>query len=318
MLDNPHLQRLLARQFGVVTIAQLLEFGSSRRSISHAVERGVLAPILPGVFRVTGYVESYEALALAVQFHTAPDGALGGPTAGRLRGMRQMPSRRLYVVSARRTRTKLPAWVAKTETSWIDPHLDVVIVGDVFRVLRPEVMLLTLAELFNDFRFERAAEDAWHLDLVTPDTASAWLAGVRRQGRSGIARMERWLAKTGARARPSQSGFELDVLDTLRAVGLPEPERQHPVTLTSGEVVHLDFAWPDVTLGVEPGHSWWHNGDLGVQADQARDLACGEVGWHVIRFDESARADLAGVCRKIRATYLRRAVSHADSRSHLT
>ena len=29
-------------------------------------------------------------------------------------------------------------------------------------------MLLTLAELFNDHRFKRAAEDAWHLKLITP------------------------------------------------------------------------------------------------------------------------------------------------------
>ena len=34
---------------------------------------------------------------------------------------------------------------------------------------RPLRMLFRLAKVFNDHRFERAAEDCWHLGLVTPD-----------------------------------------------------------------------------------------------------------------------------------------------------
>ena len=43
--------------------------------------------------------------------------------------------------------------------------------------------------------------------------------------------------------------------------GLPEPIRQHPLLLLTGELIHLDIAWPEVRLAVEPGHSWWHGGD---------------------------------------------------------
>ena len=67
--------------------------------------------------------------------------------------------------------------------------------------------------------------------------------------------------------------------------------RQHPLVLPSGEVIHLDLAWPDVRLAVEPGHSWWHGGDLRQRRDQDRDRACAVVGWHVVRYDESAARD---------------------------
>ena len=96
------------------------------------------------------------------------------------------------------------------------------------------------------------------------------------------------------------------MLDAVRRAGLPEPERQYPVTLATGEVVHLDLAWPDAQLAVEPGHSWWHGGDLKARADFARDRACGEVGWHVMRYDESARDDLPGLGAEVLATYRRR------------
>ena len=157
-----------------------------------------------------------------------------------------------------------------------------------FRLLRPVRALLTLAELFNDHRFERAAEDAWHRDLVSPEEASTFLATYRRQGRGGIARFERWLNKTAHRKLPSQSGFELDILSAIRGAGLPEPQRQHPLTLATGDLIHLDFAWPEVFLAVEPGHSWWHGGDLRMRADMARDRACTAVGWEVVRYDNGA------------------------------
>jgi hypothetical protein len=76
--------------------------------------------------------------------------------------------------------------------------------------------------------------------------------------------------------------------------------------LATGDVVHLDLAWPEAMLAVEPGHSWCHGGDLKMTADYDRDAACAEVGWEVIRLSEAARGDLGGAAQRIRATYVRR------------
>ena len=86
----------------------------------------------------------------------------------------------------------------------------------------------------------------------------------------------------------------------MRRAGLPEPARQYPLTLRTGERIHLDLAWPRARLGVEPGHSWWHGGDLGMERDAARHRACDEIGWRIVTCTEQVRADLAAFGVQVR------------------
>ena len=79
--------------------------------------------------------------------------------------------------------------------------------------------------------------------------------------------------------------------------------------LRSGELIHLDIAWPEIRLAVEPGHTWWHGGNVRMSADYARDRACAEVGWQVMRFDEAMRDDLIASAQQIKNTYERRHAS---------
>jgi hypothetical protein len=167
-------------------------------------------------------------------------------------------------------------------------------------------MLFGLAADFGQFRFERAAEDAWHLGLVTPAAAADYLERHRCRGKDGVATMDAWLERVLGRSRPAQSDLELDLLDALGHVGLPEPVRQHPLRLPTGDTIHLDIAWPALRLAVEPGASWWHGGDLGQRRDHARDRACGELGWHVVRFDETLRANPLAAARQVLTIYVQR------------
>ena len=305
MTHRPDIDRLFLAQHGVADVTQLYAAGVSRRTVSRWIHDNVVVPMLPGVVRSPSAPETYWARAMAVQLHTAPTGFLMGGTAGRMRGMRDMPSRRIYAsVPWRGGRSKLPAWVSRRGSNWLTED-DVEVVNG-FRLERPLPMLLSLADRFNQFRFESAAEDAWHLGLVTPREASDYLASVRRSGRHGVKVMETWLRKTGDRSRPLASKFEIKVLNAVRSAGLPEPQKQHPVTLQSGETIHVDLAWPDVMLGLEPGHSWWHGGDLKQSKDQARSRAANVVGWELMFFDESALADMATVASDIVSTYATR------------
>ena len=272
----------------------------SARTITRARQRGLVVGVLPGIVRIAGAEDTFESKAMALQLHGGEKAFLSGVTAAALHGMRQMP-RSIVEVTVPEDRTVvMPPWGRQTETSWIDDDRDIHERDDGLRVATPLRTLFRLARVFNDHRFERAAEDAWHLKLVTPESAADYLATIRRRGKWGVTRFERWLEKTAARTRPSQSGLELDVLDAVRRAGLPEPERQHPVTLRSGEVIHVDLAWPRTRLGVEPGHSWWHGGDLRKRADEARDRACDEIGWRIVRHDESLRDELAAFGRQVR------------------
>ena len=203
----------------------------------------------------------------------------------------------------------LPAQCRLVRAHWLDEERDVILRPDGIRVASPLRMLFGLAGQFNQFRFERAAEDAWHKQLVTPDEAWEYLEVVRRSGRGGVKRMADWLERAAVRDRPAQSGLELDLLAIVERADLPEPERQHPLRLLSGEIIHLDIAWPPIRLAIEPGHSWWHGGDLGQRRDQARDRACSAVGWQVIRYDEQAARRPAATASELRAVYRARSQS---------
>ena len=273
--------------------------------------------MLPGVVRPASWADRRESELMAAQLYLGPSSYITGSTAARMQGLRAMPARPLRYACRERCRAALPGWLHAVWTPWASRQ-DVVELPNGLRRARAHPMLLALAVELDDRTFGRAAEDAWHEGLITPESAARFLQQWRRSGLRGVGRYARWLDAVAGRDRPAQSGFELDVIEALLAAGLPEPARQHPLLLADGATVHLDVAWPDVRLAVEPGHSWWHGGDERMHADQARDRRCSNVGWQVMRYGEVARADLAAAACEVRATYdVRRAqlLGHEPVRS---
>jgi hypothetical protein len=291
----------------VASCEQLRRIGVTKTALQYARRTGMVSTVGRGVVAVTAVTLSFEGRALAAQLTAGGEAFVSGPSAGVLYGLRSMPHECIEITIKQTRRVELPLGCRLFRTSWIDEARDVRIRRDGMRVASPLRMLFGLAAQFNQFRFERAAEDVWHKGLVTPQDAAEFLELIRRSGRTGVRRMNTWLENTAARPRPSQSGLELDFLAMIERAGLPTPVRQHPLVLLSGELIHLDLAWPDVRLAVEPGHSWWHGGDLGQRRDQARDRACDAVGWQVERYDAAERRDMA-TARELLAIYRRRAV----------
>jgi Transcriptional regulator, AbiEi antitoxin N-terminal domain len=303
---DPCVVDFLAHHHWVASTAQLREIGVSKAAIQHARRTGLLSTPMRGVVALAAADLTFEGLALAAQLAAGGEAFVSGPSAAVLYGLRAMPRSPVEISVNQWRRVELPPWCRVFRTSWIDEERDVILRADGLRVATPLKMLFRLAGLFNQHRFERAAEDAWHRNLVTPAAAEEYLAEVRRSGRGGVIRFEAWLEKTSLRRRPSQSGLELDFIELIERVGLPTPERQFPLLLATGESIHLDLAWPDARLAVEPGHTWWHGGDLGQRRDQARDRACDVVGWQVERYDEEARRDPLATARELLAIYRRR------------
>jgi hypothetical protein len=304
----PEVLSLFTNQHWVASHQQLHDRGVSIRTLRRARHDGVVATVIPGIVRLAGSPETFASRAMALQLHTGADSFVSGFSAGALHGLRAMPRRIVEVTVPEMQRYVMPTWGRLHRSSWIDLERDVVDRG-CLRVASPLRMLFRLASVFNQYRFQRAAEDCWHLQLVTPDSAAAYLAAVRRQGRTGVKRFEHWLEQTSVRTRPSQSGLELDVLEAIMRAGLPEPQRQFPLALRTGEVIHLDLAWPNARLGIEPGHTWWHGGDLGMERDDARRGACAEVGWVILPCTEAVRNDLAAFGLRVRITHDERITS---------
>ena len=306
MIDRPDVLALFARQHWVAGLRQLDALGISRSAVDRAAQRGALVRVHRNVVRVGAVELDLPGRALAVQLALGPIAFVSGTTAGVLHGLRGMPRDIVEVTVDEQHRSVLPGAHRIVVTSWIEEARDVQQRPDGIRVASPLRMLFGLARRFNQHRFERAAEDVWHKGLVTPDEAGAYLTAIRQSGKHGVKRMEHWLERTSFMRAPAESGLELDFVAMIEQVGLPTPVRQLPLTLPSGELIRLDLAWPDIRLAVEPGHSWWHGGDLRQRADQARDRACAVLGWHVHRYDETATTDRAAAARELLALYRRR------------
>lgn len=306
---------VLGRQYGVVGRAQLeVELGWSASKVFRARRAGVLIDETPRVLRLASSPPSYESRCMTAQLHFDGISYVSAWSAGRLHGLRGMPNTRIHITVPERTRRDVPPRVRATRSSWFSDE-------DMFRrtdglvVATPMRMLFGLAAAFGQHRFERAAEDAWSLGIVTPQAAAEYLEQHRCRGKDGVSTMHAWLEHALEQPRPAQSGLEQLVLECIARVGLPPPVRQHPLVLPSGELVHLDIAWPDVRLAVEPGDSWWHGGALRQRKDHARDRACGELGWHIIRFDESLRDDPMSAARQIRRIHATRATRNSEQGS---
>jgi len=314
MLDREVLA-LAAAQFGVVERGQLIERGHSRWSIDRARGRGLFVPVTTRVLRIASAPDTFVSRCMAAQLHTRAIGFLAGPTAGRLYGLRKMPTRPIHVAIPESHRISAPPWIRLNHSSWFDADCDVTTLPDSpLLIATPMRMVFGLADAFNQFRFERAAEDAWHRRLITPTKAAEYLELHRCRGKNGVSTIERWLERTQAQTEPAQSGLEQALLRAIDELAdVPAPVRQYPLRLRSGETIRLDIAWPLVRLAVEPGAAWWHGGDLGQRRDQARDRACGELGWMVVRYDESFLEDPGTNARELRSIYRARLRSVGNS-----
>lgn len=298
----------------VASLDELQQLGVSRAAVSRARRAGTVVDVAPRVVALAHAGLSVRGRARAGILAAGHEAFVSGPTAGLMYGLREMPRRRIEITVHEFRRVRLGPPYRLVYTSWIDEARDIR-VFDGLRVASPLRMLFGLASQFNRHRFERAAEDTWHKGLVEPVAAAQFLGAIRKSGRGGVLRFEEWLQRTDARSRPSQSGMELDVLGAIRRAGLPEPERQYPVQLRSGETIHLDIAWPSLLLAFEPGHTWWHGGDLRQRADEERDQAGGELGWAVHRFDEVQVADASALTDRVAAIYAARLALLSGRRS---
>ena len=187
---------------------------------------------VPGVVRFASSPEDFMMRAMAVQLRTAPHGFLSGWTAGALAGLRSMHRQVIHVTVPIHVELAMPSWVDVHRSRWYS-EADRTNRADGLVVAKPMRMLWGLAAMCNQHRFDRAAEDAWHLGLITPDSAWSYLEDHRCRGKDGVAKLER-LARRGHRAKSSLSeqprASAARSAGTLRAPNAgPPTSARHPL-----------------------------------------------------------------------------------------
>lgn len=156
-------------------------------------------------------------------------------------------------------------------------------VGSGFRTTNVERTLLDLFSVLPHRGAELALEDALRRRLTTLDRL--W-ALYREVGGPGTQRVG-WATQVDPGARPSRwvagSRMEASLIRILRSLPGPPAATQHEVCV-GDDRFRIDFAYPDVQLGIEAHSLRWHMGQERRQYDLVRDRRLKGVGWTMLYY----------------------------------
>ena len=174
----------------------------------------------PGVYKTGSAPPTWEDKARAACMAAGGGSRAMGRTAARLRGLDGHEHHTLIELTVPKGHGPVPDGVLVHETRRIDPALTDVIRG--IPVSSINQTLLELSWLMRaDLPIERAVEDAFRRLPTDEGPLRRFLAG-RGKGVNGVTHL-RSVLDARPEGRPARSGFEVIVLDILRAAGLPLP-----------------------------------------------------------------------------------------------
>lgn len=260
-------------QHGAISLRQLRDdVGMSASSVSRASSDGRLIRTGGGLFRLASHGDTFLQRCWSATLFGDDVGFISGTSAGRLYGLRRMSPTLVEYTVPNEFRRSAPGWMTLRYTNWYHPNAHRRSL-DGLGVASPLRMLFGIAARVNQHRFDLAADDE----------------------------------RVARQRAPSQSYLERDLIVAVEKLGIPAPERQYAVILRSGELIHLDLAWPAIRLAVEPGHSYFHGVGGGQERDHRRDAACAEIGWQILRLNEQMLVDMHTAARLVADVHRQRA-----------
>jgi hypothetical protein len=285
--------RLAARQWGVVTSAELHACGLSDDAVHDRVRRGTLHRRYRGVYVVGHANPPLAACFLAAVKACGTTARLSHVSGAAHTRLLDWDFRAPEVTVLDPTVRRRPG-IRVHRTTRLDPR-DMAVVDGV-PVTSPARTIVDLAGEVSERLLKQAIRRAQALhDVEIRDI----LAALDRAGRRrGAARLRRLLA---AHPAPTMTVLEDVVLDLILAGGLEPPDVNQPLDLDGRRVVP-DFRWPAHRTIVEADGGPWHDRELSRREDAERQALLEASGERVIRVTwEQAIARPTQTLTRIRA-----------------
>jgi len=269
-----------APQFGVISRQQALRAGVSREMITHRLEKGRWEIMLPSVYRIVGACDSAEqrlmaaclwggAGAVAIRRSAAAIWGLPG-------GCWTPPQ-----IACRKQRTAATAGLIARRIGTLD-RSDVTVVGPFPTTTLPRTLIdlcACLSESELDIALEHAVREG-HLSLRGME---ARIAALSRHRLPGLATIMDLVRARDLSTAATDSPLETMVRAWLRRFRFPEPIFQYEVVLPDYGPARLDFAYPELAVGVEADSYRWHSGRAAFERDRARISEFASLGWIIIQ-----------------------------------
>ena len=262
------ISELAARQYGVVSRAQLFALGLGRGEIDARLRLGRLHPLHRGVYAVGHPRPRGLAVDLAAVLACGHGAVLSHRSAAALWCIRPSAGAGVDVtVSGRSGRAKRPGIrLHRARLASQDIRI-----RDGIPVTSPARTLVDLADVVSRRAVERAFDEAEYLRLdCTGLTPIA--------GRPGLGRLRDILAHHEAGSTRTRSELEERFLELCAGRGLPAPEVN--ARLNGHEV---DFLWRGAGLVVELDGRAAHDTRRAFERDRMRDAELAVAGQRVVR-----------------------------------
>lgn len=150
-------------------------------------------------------------------------------------------------------------------------------------VTSPTRTLLNLSAVVPPQRLEVALDDALRRGLTSIVRLELEI-GARAPGLAGARTLRKTLEDY--RHAPLESPLERKFLKLMRAAGLPEPEVQHEIHAHGRLIARVDFAYPELRLGIEVDGYRWHSGRARWAKDLVRRNELTALMWRILHVTE--------------------------------
>jgi very-short-patch-repair endonuclease len=266
-----------AQQRGLVTLAQALTAGHSRRAIQWRLESGRWRAILPQVYAMREADDPWLQWLEAARLWTG-DGIVTGRASGALWGLDGLTSAVVEIATA--TRKRHPGVIVHHVRGIADEDL---VRHRGLLVTTPTRTLIDLSAVLDEAALARALDSALRRGLTFIPLLRCRLDSVGTKGRRGTSSLQALIEAREIGTGLTESPLEVKVERVLRRHGLDPPDRQYTLVCPDGTKVRLDFAWPEQKVGIEADGFRWHSDFERWQQDARKHNLMQEMGWKIVR-----------------------------------
>ena len=173
-------------------------------------------------------------------------------------------------------------------TAHTSDRIERVQIVDGLRVTNPARTIIDTAHMFRvEWVIKQTVESALFARLTSFSRLRAEMEAIAKRGRRGVAYIRALLDEYSPLDDQASSPLERKLLRALTASGLPEPTPQFQVK-ASGQQYFLDFAYPELKIGIEAHSVAWHTRLTAFEKDAERDGDLSELGWTVFYVTDRA------------------------------
>ncbi|HZK50061.1 MAG TPA: type IV toxin-antitoxin system AbiEi family antitoxin domain-containing protein [Actinomycetota bacterium] len=273
-----HLVTLAECQYGLVTRTQLAELCLSDSAVGRLVTRGVLRRVRPGVYRLLGAGPSRQQDITAVRLWAGEEAFASHRTGAEIHGLPGAVPPLIEITTQRSVRSS--DVLVHRRATW--PPGDVTVVEGI-RVSTIPRTLLDLASVVHLGTLARVLDATLHRG-VSLDSISRRLEATAVQGRNGTANLRKLIHERTDESAAVESPLERDFLTLVRDRNMDEPVAQYPVFVDGHLIARLDFAYPELKIGIELDGYAFHSSREAFERDRRRLTELVNECWHMLVF----------------------------------